>query len=336
MKACALHTNLVKCFQALLGLAVEGSPGGGKTAIITQAAKEAGMDLIMEHPSIADPTDYKGLPVMQKDGSAKFAPIGLIAKLLKVTKPTVVFADDFGQATHATQAAFMQLVHGGRLNDVQLPTDKICWVLATNGTGDRAAVNALLEPVKSRFHALVTLDVDVNDWCQWAYKSDQIAPEIIAFIRFRPELLNRFEPSREFKNCPSPRTVHHASDLFRLGITDKDMLAGACGEGWALDFLSFLRVYQDLPSIDGILLEPTNAKVPTTIGARWAVSAALVKRATRDNFGRILTYLARLTSAAGGKDFEVMTVKDILKSKPEAALCVAFNQWASANEAVMS
>ena len=37
----------------------------------------------------------------------------------------------------------------------------------------------------------------------------------------------------------------------------------------------------------------------TAIGARWAVSAALVKRATRDNFVRILTYLARLTSAAG-------------------------------------
>ena len=335
MRACILHENLVACFKSLIGLAVEGDPGGGKTAIIIRAAADAKMDLIIEHPSIADPTDYKGLPVMQKDGSAKFASIGLIARLLKVTKPTVVFADDFGQATHATQAAFMQLVHGGRLNDVQLPIDKICWVLATNGTGDRAAVNALLEPVKSRFHSLVRLDVDVNDWCQWAYHSGEIAPEVIAFIRFRPELLNKFEPSREFKNCPSPRTVHHASDLFRIGVTNKDMLAGAAGEGWALDFISFLRVYQDLPSLDGILLEPTNAKVPTTVGARWAVSTGLVKRATKDNLGRIITYLQRLTADSGSKDFEILTMRDILKAKADATQCAAFGQWASDNEASM-
>jgi hypothetical protein len=336
MKASALERLLLAAFELRYGVAVEGDPGVGKTSVVIAAAKKAKQDLIVEHPSIADPTDYKGLPVMQKDGSAKFAPIGLISRLLKVTTPTVVFADDFGQAAHATQAAFMQLVHGGRLNDVKLPTELITWVLATNGTGDRAAVNALLEPVKSRFHTLVRLEIDVNDWCQWAYASEKIAPEVIAFIRFRPELLNKFEPSRDFKNCPSPRTVHHASDLFRAGLTDKDTLAGAVGEGWALDFLSFLRVYQDLPSIDGILLEPTNAKVPSTIGARWAVSTGLVKRASQENLSRITAYLGRMTATAGSKDFEVMTMKDIIKAKPEATQCAAFGQWASDNEAVMA
>ena len=335
MKASALKRLLIAAFAKRYGVAVEGDPGGGKTTIIIEAAKEAGQDLIIEHPSIADPTDYKGLPVMQKDGTAKFAPIGLIARLLKITKRTIVCADDFGQAAHATQAAFMQLVHGGRLNDVQLRTDLITWVLLTNGTGDRAAVNALLEPVKSRFHTLVTLECDVNDWCQWAYASGKIAPEIIAFIRFKPDLLNKFEPSRDFKNCPSPRTVHHASDLFLAGLTDKDVIAGAVGEGWALDFLSFLRVYQDLPSLDGILLEPTNAKVPTTIGARWAVSTGLVKRASKENLGRIVTYLKRLSTSAGTRDFEVMTMKDIIKAKPDATQSADFGQWASDNDDVM-
>jgi hypothetical protein len=335
MKASAFHRLLVTAFHQSLGVAAESSPGVGKTSIVTAAAAEAGQELIIEHPSIADPTDYKGLPVMQKDGTAKFAPIGLIARLLKITKRTIVCADDFGQAAHATQAAFMQLVHGGRLNDVQLRTDLITWVLLTNGTGDRAAVNALLEPVKSRFHTLVTLECDVNDWCQWAYASGKIAPEIIAFIRFKPDLLNKFEPSRDFKNCPSPRTVHHASDLFLAGLTDKDVIAGAVGEGWALDFLSFLRVYQDLPSLDGILLEPSNAKVPTTIGARWAVSTGLVKRASKENLGRIVTYLKRLSTSAGTRDFEVMTMKDIIKAKPDATESADFGRWASDNDDVM-
>jgi len=336
MKQAELIETLVTCFHARLGIAIEGDPGGGKTQCIIAATRQAGMDLIIDHPAISDPTDYKGLPVMQKDGGAKFAPIGLIAQLLKVKRPTVVFADDFGQATHMVQAAFMQLIHGGRLNDIQLPMDLIVWVLATNSTKDRAAVNALLEPVKSRFHSLVRLDVDVTDWVRWAYSSSRIDERVIAFIRFKPEHLNAPAPSREFKNSPNPRTVEHASDLLKAGILHKEMLAGACGEAWALDFLSFLRVYQDLPSIEGILLEPTNAKVPTTVGARWAVSSSLVKRASQDNLPRILTYMGRLSSSAGSRDFEIMTVKDILKVNAAATQCAAFGEWAARNDDVMS
>jgi len=331
-----LHALLLKILPARYIIALMGTPGGGKTQIICEAAIECGMDIILEHPSIADPTDYKGMPVQKKDGSCYFAPIGIIQRLLKITKPTVVFIDDLGQAPHAVQAALMQLLHGGRLNDVQLPMDKITWVIATNGTGDRAAVQAILEPVKSRCWSLLELQVDVNDWCRWAYKSGRVAEEVIAFIRFKPEHLDKFEPTRDWKNSPCPRTVEHASDLFRLGITDKDVLAGACGEAWALDFLSFLRVYKDLPSIDGILLEPTQAIVPSTIGARWAVSSGLVKRASKENLSRICTYLKRLSTSAGSRDFEVMTMKDIIKSKPEATQCSAFNQWASDNDDVMS
>ena len=113
------------------------------------------------------------------------------------------------------------------------------------------------------------------------------------------------------------------------------MLAGAAGEAWPLDFLSFLRVYQDLPSLDGILLEPTNAKVPTTIGARWAVSTGLVKRASKENLGRIVTYLKRLSTSAGTRDFEVMTMKDIIKARHDATQCAAFGEWAAKNEDVM-
>ncbi len=333
MKQLELKNTLVTVFKAGKRVAIQSGPGVGKTSIVKEAAEEAGVDLILDHPAISDPTDYKGLPVMQKDGGAKFAPIGLLARLLKVTKPTLVLLDDYGQAAHSVQAATMQLIHGGELGGVKIPPC-VNWCLATNGTGDRAAVNAILEPVKSRFHSLLTLECDLNDWTAWAVR-EELPEEIIAFIRFRPDLLNKFEPSREWKNCPSPRTVAQAAELFALGIVNKEALAGACGEGWALDFLSYLRVYQDLPSIDGIILDPHSAKVPTTIGARWAVSSGLSRRAKKDNLARIITYLARLTTECGSKDFEQLTMRDIYRGKPEATQCVAFSQWASLNESAL-
>ena len=91
-----------------------------------------------------------------------------------------------------------------------------------------------------------------------------------------------------------------------------------------------------MPDLDGILLAPDAAKVPATIGGRWAVSTGLVKKTTVANFGRVLKYLDRLSTSAGSKDFEILTVKDILKTKPEATQCADFGQWAAKNEAVMA
>ena len=51
--------------------------------------------------------------------------------------------------------------------------------------------------------------------------------------------------------------------------------------------------------------------------------------------GRIVTYLKRLSTSAGTRDFEVMTMKDISKAKPDATQSADFGQWASDNDDVM-
>jgi len=327
MKPSRIQQVLTAGLSKGLQFLVYGEPGGSKTAIITAAAKEAGVELVLEHPAVADPTDAKGLPGLGKDG-AHFYPIGFVKKLIAATKPTLCLLDDFGQAPHAVQAAYMQLIHGKRLNGHTLPAH-VSFCIATNSTGDRAGVNAILEPVKSRFHAILKLDVDQPEWCLWAYNAG-IADEVIAFIKFRPELLMKPSPSRELVNSPSPRTWHHASDLFKAGITDAEALGGAVGEGAAAEFLGFLRVYQSLPNIDEILTNPLTAKVPKDPTGHYAVAVALVRRAKKDNLGRIISYLARI-----GKEFEVLALRDILRVNPGATECAAFNEWAAKNEDVM-
>ena len=46
-------------------------------------------------------------------------------------------------------------------------------------------------PLRNRF-VHIDFEVDVQEWCEWAIKTD-IRPEAIAFIRFRPELLSAFD-----------------------------------------------------------------------------------------------------------------------------------------------
>ena len=184
MKPSHLSTYLELAIRNRTPVLITGAPGIGKSDIVGQAAAKAGYELIVEHPVVADPTDYKGIPWVDKDGNANFVPIGNLARMMQATSPTVVLLDDIGQAMLAVQAAVMQLLLARRVNDKLIP-DCVTFLAATNRRTDRAGVTGLLEPVKSRFVSIINLDVDLEDWVKWAL-ANNLPTELIAFIRFRP------------------------------------------------------------------------------------------------------------------------------------------------------
>ncbi len=215
MKPSQLQELLKTTIPAGLPVMVKGAPGVGKSDIIAQACGAADADLIIEHPVVADPTDFKGLP-FATNGKAEFLPFGSLRQLISAKKRTVFFLDDLGQAPVAVQAACMQLILARRINGHTV-SDKVTFVAATNRRTDRAGVTGILEPVKSRFASIVELEPNLNDWVAWALKAD-MPTELIAFIRFRPGLLHDFKPTNEMKNTPCPRTVANVGRLMLTGI----------------------------------------------------------------------------------------------------------------------
>ena len=83
--------------------------------------------------------------------------------------------------------------------------EHVTFVASTNRRSDRAGVAGILEPVKSRFNAIVELEANIDDWCTWAYQTAS-AGCWIAFLRYRAELLSKFEATADLTNSPSPRT----------------------------------------------------------------------------------------------------------------------------------
>ena len=307
-----LAVFLSRTIAARLAVLITGKPGIGKSDIVAQAAAAAGADVILSHPAVADPTDAKGLPWIAKDGtSATFLPFGELAQAMRATKPTVWFLDDLGQAPASVQASFMQLLLARRVNGHVLP-DCVTFLAATNRRTDRAGVSGILEPVKSRFASIVELDAHIDDWCQWALGPGAMPAELIAFLRFRPDLLCKFEPSADLTNCPLPRTWAHVGKLLALGLpaaVQHSALAGAVGEGAAVEFGAFLRLYKELPSIDGIFVDPDGAPIPDSPATRYAVVTAVAMRASQKTFGRIARYAERLTDAGAG-EFAALLVRD--------------------------
>jgi hypothetical protein len=333
----ALHVNpvelmerLTKAFAAQLPILIKGAPGVGKSDIVSQAAAALGWNLIISHPVVSDPTDYKGQPWVV-DGEAEFLPFGDLRQILagNVDQPTVFFLDDLGQAPACVQAACMQLLLNRAVNGHKVD-DKVVFVAATNRREDRAGVTGILEPVKSRFASIYELVPDVDSWCGWAVEND-LAPEIVGYVRMRPAILTEGEATADIVNHPCPRTIAFASKLYKAGLDDFASIAGAVGEGAAAEIIGFIKVAEQLPDLDALLLDPEKAKVPTDPSARYAVAAALVNRGTVDNADAIIKYAMRLP-----EDISVFLVRDFIRKEPAVVETKMFVAWgAKHQEALM-
>jgi hypothetical protein len=71
----------------------------------------------------------------------------------------------------------------------------------------------------------------------------------------------------------------------------------------------------NLPNIDGILLDPDNASIPTRPDMLWAITTALAKKATTQNCGRVFRYAERLFES-GSSEFAVLMLKDVTRLDP--------------------
>lgn len=315
---------------------IVGSPGLGKTDIVLKSCQDIGADVIISHPVVSDPTDYKGLPfVYNTDGGekeAKFLPFSDLKRLIEATKLTVFFLDDLGQAPASVQAAAMQLLLGRRINDHKI-SDFVTFVAASNRREDKAGVQGILEPVKSRFMTIVDLSPDEEDWYDWALKNN-MPTELVAFIRWKrstnESMLYDFKPSMEMKNSPCPRTVAHAGRLINGKLPDAvefEAIKGAAGEVFATNLIGFLKVYRNLPDPDKIIADPENSKLPDSSKrpeVMFALLASIAARATGKNFGNIVKLSYRLPD-----EFSVMLIKDCVMKDLELAEISAFREWST-------
>ena len=310
MKPSQLIQFLSSAIQARLPILITGAPGVGKTSITEQVAHLTDSDFVVSHPVVEDPTDAKGLPWPDKAGkTANFLPFGETARVLNAKKQTIWMIDDLGQATPAVQASYMQWILARRVNSHVLP-DHVSIIAATNRRTDRAGVQGLLEPVKSRFASIVSLETDLDDWCEWACEEDpktgesRMPPELIAFLRFRQDYLHQFNPTQDLTNSPCPRTWANAGSLIRLNLPNEveyHAYAGAVGEPAAAELTGFLRIYRQMPSLEAILADPDKAAIPSDPAVLYAISVGLAAKSNPNNFGRVTKYAQRLYDGGHGE-----------------------------------
>ena len=301
-----------------------GTPGIGKSAVVHQLAAELGIALRDIRALLLDPVDLRGLPFVGKDGRSQWA----TPDFLPEDGEGILFLDELNAAPAMVQASCYQLVLDRKLGEYTLPEG---WaiVAAGNRDSDRAATTRMPTPLRNRFVHL-EFEVDLQEWSEWAIRAG-LRPEVIAFLRFRPELLNAFD--REMNAFPSPRSWEFVSRILHSKpdpSVEYELIAGAVGAGPGTEFGAFLRTFRELPNIDAILLNPNQEPVPENAAAQYAVASALARCASDTNFDRICLYLNRLPT-----EFRVLCVRDATLREPAIRSTAGFIKFAVENHHVL-
>jgi len=311
-------------------LMVESSPGLGKTQIAAQAAQELGIGFKAIHAPLLQPEDY-GLPTLTGKNRDELIFVVSQDKFplegCKNTPESGIFLiDELSQADNSAQKVLANLIQEREIHGKRL---KSGWsIVATGNTqADRAGANRILGHLANRM-TRVALEASLDDWTQWAINNG-VKTEVIAFIRFRPELLSNYNARQDVNATPRAWVEGVSASL---GVTEAEFetFTGDVGEGPASEFMAFLKVFKSMPNPDRIMLNPKKEEVPSDPATLYALCGALVARTTSGTFDRALTYIKRMPP-----EFSALYIKDAMAKCPDIATTKAFIDWASKEGAAL-
>lgn len=307
---------------------IEGSPGLGKTAIPKQVAAKRGWTednghVLLFHAPTMQPEDV-AIPAANAAKTAlEFLPNSRFP-LEGTDHPDagLIIIDELPQAEMSVQKSMAHFIQERDIHGRKL---KHGWTIVATGNraADRAGANRILSHLRNRV-TTIEFEPQLDDWCNWAL-DNEIRHEIISFVRFKPGMLNNFDPQRDLN--PTPRAWSEGVSTIIDQVpaeAEFECIKGAVGEGAAAEFTGYLQICRDLPDPDYILKNPTKAKVPDKPSVLYALSGALAHRATEDNFDAVMAFSDRMPP-----EFQVLTVLDSVRKTPTVQNTKAFAKWAT-------
>ena len=259
-----------------------GPPGIGKSAVIRELTEEMNIGFIDVRLAQREPVDIRGLPVPKEDRSGVDWMVS--SEWPRADQPDtpergVILFDELTAADASLQVAAYEFILDRRLGTLYEVPDGWYIIAAGNRSQDSAVARTMSSALANRFCHL-EVEADTESWTNWAIING-IEPSIIAFIRFRPDLLLSMQGNRE-RGWPSPRSWERVSSEIQLAegteLSSKSLeliIEGLIGTGASLEFNAFRSWTESLPEVEKILTGEVAPTFPNRADLQYAMVSAI-------------------------------------------------------------
>ncbi len=330
-----------------------GGPGIGKSSIPNQIAEEKKIGFCDLRLLLFDPIDLRGLPSMGNKLSILIKPsdvseinmkeltclsnettytIWAPPKLLpfennsEFQEEGILFFDEISAASPLVQNSALQPILDKRIGEFRLKSKWRRWA-AGNRVEDKSHTYRMGSALRSRFVQFI-LEPDYKSWKEWALRNN-IHPFVISFLGFMENrgrsLLYRLADGEDA--FPNPRSYEFLSQILFVNSNPSfSLIQGCIGEGAAVEFQTYCKVFSQIPDPDEILAGKDI--IPEEASQFFALEGMLVQRYREENeYGnRLLAY--SLSFPEKFVEFAVLLILDCIKINPEGIVKAAnWNKW---------
>lgn len=228
-------------------------------------------------------------------------------------QPVILMIDEFGKANPSVKNAMLRLMLERKIGSYSLHPDSI--VFATTNKGSEGVGDMLPPHARNRMTVIQVRKTDHMDWIEWGINNG-IDATLLGWVKDNPQLMASFEDVKDPDENPyifhpqqqraafvTPRSLHAASDILkqREAFDDQTLTAalmGTIGDRGAMDLMSFVKLADQLPSLQSVKDDPKNAKVPDSAAAICMVVYRTLAALEKDWLNAWMDYLPRLDTEA--------------------------------------
>lgn len=260
-------------------------------------------------------------------------------------KPIILMIDEYGKANPAVKNAMLRTMLEREMGSYKLHPDSI--IFATTNLGAEGVGDILPPHARNRITVITSRKPSNMEWIEWGINNG-IDHTLLGWCKDNPQLFHSFEDVKDPDQNPyifhpkaartsfvTPRSLEAASDWLkvRAGMDDQSltaMLMGTIGERAAMDLMAFVKLSDQLPSLDSIKKDPMQAKVPESDAAVCMVVYRTLATIDREWVDQWMDYMNRLDKEAQG-----LFANGVRNPKYNKQALVMtnkkFTQWAMAN-----
>mgnify|MGYP007083422316 CR=1 FL=1 len=229
--------------------------------------------------------------------------------------PIILMIDELGKANPSVKNALLRLILERKIGSYELHPESI--VFATTNLGAEGVGDMMPPHMRNRITVVTARKPSNMEWIEWGINNG-IDHTLLGWCKDNPQLFHSFDMYKNVDDNPyifhpkasrpsfvTPRSLEAASDILKNRSSLDDMtvtaaLMGTIGERGAMDLMAFVKLSDQLPSLESIKKTPETAKVPTSAAAVCMVVYRTLAAIEKDWIDNWMIYLDKLDTEAQG------------------------------------